>query len=73
MARPNVALPAARGHFIEIAVESLGKTVPVIVTGEGSPAAKAGFDFYVMTCSEECTTLLKLALERDIAGGSDDG
>jgi hypothetical protein len=65
---PGVDLSKSRGRVIEMVVESLGRDIPVIVTTTDSPAATAGYDFYVMTCSDTCATDLKAALDQDIHG-----
>jgi hypothetical protein len=65
---PDAPIEDHKGEAIEVLVQSLGRMVPTIVTGDDSPAARSGFDLYFMTCSEKCATDLKAALEKDIGG-----
>lgn len=52
---------AADGYFMLVVLG--GRKVPVIVTGQNSEARRQGNDWMFMTCSEECATELKVALE----------
>lgn len=67
-ARSGASLEDRRGQVVEIAIQSLGKIVPAVVTGVGSPAARVGHDLYFMTCSESCAGNLRAALKGDIDG-----
>ncbi|MHB8512306.1 MAG: hypothetical protein ACYDCC_08995 [Actinomycetota bacterium] len=70
-AKPGADLENRRGQITELAVGSLGRKVLAVVTGTESPAAQAGFDLYLMTCSAACANDLKAALEQDIGGQHD--
>ena len=69
-AAPGVDLSGVEGTMIEIQLVSVGKTVPVGVTGPDSPARKQErFHFYFMTCSEDCCRRLQAAVSEDIQLG----
>lgn len=72
-ARVEVNLENYKGEIIEMTVSSLNRKVPAVVTGVGSPAERAGYDLYFMTCSQTCATGLKTALEQDLGGNISPG
>lgn len=65
-AQRGVDLENRRGQIIAVTVRPLSKTVPAVVTGAESTAARKGHDLYFMTCSETCAANLRAALEADI-------
>lgn len=65
-ATPLFDIAANRGTVIDMTIESINRTVPVIVTAEDSSAAKEGIDLMIMICSTHCGTLLKEALADDL-------
>lgn len=46
---------------------SAGKTVPMMVVTDDSPAKKAGKDAVFQLCSEECALKLQAALQQEIS------
>jgi hypothetical protein len=45
-----------------------GKTVPMMIVTEDSPAKRAGKDACFQLCSEDCATKLQAALREEMAG-----
>lgn len=65
-ARPEVDLSKYRGGMMDIDLISLKKTIPAIVVGLNSQAARQGHDMYFMTCSKSCAKKLNDAIEREV-------
>jgi hypothetical protein len=65
-ATPWLDVVANRGSVINMTIESINKTVPVVVAAENSDAAKKGKDLVFMVCSTTCGIRLKAALADDL-------
>jgi hypothetical protein len=67
--KPDVDLSEYEGHCIQIGLLSEGKSIYMMVTGQGSEAKNEGKDAMFLVCSEKCAKKLKNVLEEEISSG----
>jgi len=63
-ARAGVDTSSLEEPFIEFTLR--GKVLPALITREGSPAKRGGYDFAFMACSAECAGELREAVREEI-------
>lgn len=65
---PNVDLDDKAGQFVSLNLSLVDKTVAAFVPSESGSEQLGGHDLVFITCSEECASSLKeaLDLERDV-------
>ena len=63
-ARAGVDTSRLEEPFFELRLR--GKVIPAIITREGSPAKRDGYDFAFMACSAECARELREAVQQEI-------
>jgi|GEM_PF-903153 len=67
--------PAAFGEFAPDTVQPLllaqaGRTVPMMVLAQNSPAKRDGKDAMFQLCSEKCAQALRAALQAELGAGT---
>jgi len=67
--RPGMARPEWAGTVQPLRLVVSGKTIPMLVVSEDSPAKRAGHDAYFQVCSESCGQQLQPALRNEIELG----
>lgn len=65
---PDIDLEEKAGQFVSLNLSLLNKTVAAFVPGESGSQQLGGHDLVFITCSEDCASSLKeaLDLERDV-------
>ena len=61
--RPDADLSNYEGEAIALPIVTEDRSVPMLVTSEGSEAKRDGNDVMFMVCSEKCGKDMKFALE----------
>jgi hypothetical protein len=64
---PSYDLSKFEGKVMPLTIESISKTLSVVVPTKSSPARADGNDIMIMTCSIKCSEELKDAVAKDRA------
>ncbi len=70
MFKSAIDLSKFEGKFIELSILTQNKTVPMLITIEGSDAKEDGNDAMFMTCTEKCGKEMKDAMLKEKSLGN---